>query len=357
VLGIERTSTTAEIRSAYRKLVLLHHPDRSNDLKSKALFLEATAAYDVIGDPAKRREYDSRLAIEGRMPHKSSGGSRPYSTPSARAAEIRLDINRLNALYSRGNYAEAENVARSVIERDRRQSVAYAILGNIARIKGNRAEAIKMYGYALQFDPKNPVYQARYDELVDLKVPVAKQTAGKVAVRTASHKSNQVTGPFFGIGIILLACVYLVYAHEDPMLPDIGFISTWTIGLVAMLFFSGVVLGACLSLDGLLGTYLRTSKTAFGRIPPAVALATIALANFWAAVLMYILIGLKWRAFSLSTSRLIACVVAGTCILAIAAEASERISGIQVIAWGGNLMYIGALSGWMVTDALRGGNG
>ncbi len=339
-----------------------HHPDRSNDPKSKATFLAVTAAYEVIGDKNRRKEYDDRLAIEATIKDRRSqfGGSsdRAYRTPSARVAEIRLDINRLNTLYSRGNYPEAEKLARSIIDRDRRQPVAYAVLGNLARISGNQGEAIRMYGYALQFDPRNQVYQRCYDELVNIQVPATRPAAApRRQTAKVATRHNSMSGPIFGIGLVLLACMYVYFSKEDPINKDLKFISTWTLGLVAMLFFSGVVMGACMALDGLLDSYASMAKTAIGKLSPTAALALIAIANFWAAVVMYLLVGLKWKTFNVTTSRLIASVVAGTSLLAMASEMSERISGVEVFTWGGNLVYLGALSGWVVTDALRGASG
>jgi curved DNA-binding protein len=55
-LGVARTATADEIKRAYRKLASQHHPDRGGDTKK---FQEIQAAYDVIGDDAKRRAYDN----------------------------------------------------------------------------------------------------------------------------------------------------------------------------------------------------------------------------------------------------------------------------------------------------------
>ena len=56
VLGVPETATAKEITSAYRKLARDTHPDRNAGQEDR--FKEVSAAYDVIGDPAKRKEYD-----------------------------------------------------------------------------------------------------------------------------------------------------------------------------------------------------------------------------------------------------------------------------------------------------------
>ncbi len=59
VLGVERGAPAEEIKRAYRKLALQHHPDRNKDDPSaEARFKEAAEAYDVLGDEEKRARYD-----------------------------------------------------------------------------------------------------------------------------------------------------------------------------------------------------------------------------------------------------------------------------------------------------------
>jgi molecular chaperone DnaJ len=59
VLGVERNSGPEEIKRAYRKLALKHHPDRNKgDKASEERFKEAATAYDVLGDEQKRAQYD-----------------------------------------------------------------------------------------------------------------------------------------------------------------------------------------------------------------------------------------------------------------------------------------------------------
>ena len=59
VLAIHEQATEEQIKKAYRKLALAHHPDRNpNDPHSEDRFKEITEAYGVLMDPLKRKEYD-----------------------------------------------------------------------------------------------------------------------------------------------------------------------------------------------------------------------------------------------------------------------------------------------------------
>ena len=59
VLGVARHAAESELKSAYRKLALQHHPDRNpGDKSAEERFKEAAEAYAVLSDPQKRAAYD-----------------------------------------------------------------------------------------------------------------------------------------------------------------------------------------------------------------------------------------------------------------------------------------------------------
>ena len=59
ILGVERTTTEIDLKKAYRRLAMKHHPDRNPDDKaSEELFKEANEAYEVLSDSSKRAAYD-----------------------------------------------------------------------------------------------------------------------------------------------------------------------------------------------------------------------------------------------------------------------------------------------------------
>jgi molecular chaperone DnaJ len=76
VLGVQRNASEQQIKSAYRKLALQHHPDRNHDNKeAEEKFKEAAEAYAILSDGDKRSRYD-RFGHAG-VSSPASGGFDP----------------------------------------------------------------------------------------------------------------------------------------------------------------------------------------------------------------------------------------------------------------------------------------
>jgi DnaJ-class molecular chaperone len=66
ILGVEKNATVDEIKKAYRKLSLKHHPDRNNNSNESTIKFQAiSAAYETLVDPAKRAAYDNPINNSG----------------------------------------------------------------------------------------------------------------------------------------------------------------------------------------------------------------------------------------------------------------------------------------------------
>ena len=79
VLGVSREASEQELKSAYRKQALKHHPDRNpGDHASEEKFKEASEAYQVLSDPDKRAAYDrfGHAGVNGQSGF--NGGGSPF---------------------------------------------------------------------------------------------------------------------------------------------------------------------------------------------------------------------------------------------------------------------------------------
>lgn len=80
ILEIEPTASHDDIKSAYRRLVFLYHPDKNPNPKAKEKFIQIEEAYTVLSDDRKRRRYDRRLFRKSNFEANSDASSN-YTPP------------------------------------------------------------------------------------------------------------------------------------------------------------------------------------------------------------------------------------------------------------------------------------
>lgn len=165
-LGVARTATAAEIRKAFHKLAKQHHPDaNTGDKKSEERFKQVSAAFDIIGDPDKRKKFDAgEIDADGRETMRAGGfggGGSPFGG----------GFNRGGGGFSRGGGAEGPEIDLNDLFGD--------ILG---RNRGGGAGG--------GFSPKGADVRARLD--IDLEEAIK---GGKKRVAFSDGRTIDVTIP------------------------------------------------------------------------------------------------------------------------------------------------------------------
>lgn len=94
VLGVKRSATQGEIKSAYRDLARKYHPDVNKDESAQAKFVEIQEAYDVLSDEQKKQMYD-RFGHAGEQVSGARGGPRG----SAQGVNVEFDVDDLGSMF------------------------------------------------------------------------------------------------------------------------------------------------------------------------------------------------------------------------------------------------------------------
>jgi DnaJ-class molecular chaperone len=102
VLGLERTASEDDVRRAFRKLAKEFHPDlHPGDKGAAEQFKKVSAAYDVVGDPEKRKKYDRgeidaagepRRGFERQYAGTGTGGARTFNDADFGIGDIFSDL-------------------------------------------------------------------------------------------------------------------------------------------------------------------------------------------------------------------------------------------------------------------------
>jgi molecular chaperone DnaJ len=91
-LGVARNATPEDIKTAYRKLALLYHPDRNpDDKEAETKFKDANNAYEVLSDVSKRSEYDIKGFVGRRYQPPPKEKPKPQPKPEPKKERPKED--------------------------------------------------------------------------------------------------------------------------------------------------------------------------------------------------------------------------------------------------------------------------
>lgn len=111
-LGLERSASADDIRKAYRKLAMKHHPDRNpGDKKAEEQFKDINEAYQVLSDSQKRARYDQ---VGGAYSNWQQGGGQPgdfdwnqwFSGQPGRQGGVRVEYGDINDVLGQDAFSD-----------------------------------------------------------------------------------------------------------------------------------------------------------------------------------------------------------------------------------------------------------
>lgn len=362
ILGVANDASREEIRVAFRQLARLYHPDRNPSQEAAEKFLAAKEAYEILGDEDRRKVYDSFR--KPRAKATPNAAPRPESTPRTEPAQPKAQQGRgsdaskeeflrhrkrleeLQKLSAASRWGDATDLANEILNSGKNEPLAFAVLGDAARLRGEYPEAAKQFAFALQFDPANDVYQKMHVAMLD-----ASNRRKNDVARDPGEKSP--TAFFAGVFVVVSAICYSAMNKESPLMPWFDPISTWGIGMWGMLVVCGIAIGVSLSACELLDSFDLGGGVAGYRFHPGVLVAVISLLNFWLAAGIYFLVGVSQRSFHTSLTRLIVYVIVAAVGISFARFGHGWTAVGQTMIWGGGVIYLTGLLGWFVADSLR----
>jgi tetratricopeptide (TPR) repeat protein len=156
ILGVPRTATASEVRSAYAKLARERHPDRFPDAVEKAkaeeFFKDLTTAFNTLASDKNRREYDSSL-------------DRPAAAPPQAIAQNAYE--RGLQMFEAKKYHEAVELLRTSVHMFPDQPAYQSALGKaLARNPHWAREGMQAIERAIQLAPRVASYQTDLAELL-----------------------------------------------------------------------------------------------------------------------------------------------------------------------------------------------
>jgi len=191
ILGVSKTATFEEIKSAYHKLAKEFHPDKVAEDKKKGKeeeFALISKAYNVLKDKDKRTEYDKLLADikkkikEGKVPQPDADAVSAVSPKSSKTElnEIADKAFKMGvSLFNSGQYAKSIEYFESAVKANKENSDAYMFLAlAYAYAQKSVNKAVDYCKRAIELDPWNIMYKTHLGRIYKMAgiMSLAEQT-------------------------------------------------------------------------------------------------------------------------------------------------------------------------------------
>lgn len=387
ILGVPETASIEEIKKQYRAMARKFHPDVNTGQEAARQFSIIAEAYRVLSDSEARRLYDANRALQSRpigTSSRPSGSSPAPSTPRPSAAALEADrlVQQAQTAHSRGRHIEARTLAEQALRYNRKNALAWEILGDICRAQNRIDDALHNYSMAIQLEPRNASLHQKIERIAR-RTPSAGSTSNGYTPNTpprAAAAANlfdntmrpggfgampaerrpllQVLVGFFGFfGAFLVLLFTGMFAKElSSPAHSLPIVTTWTWPFVGALSVTGVLLGATMTITGTIRRIeedLILTPTETTRATP-LGIFVMALGSifFWGAAALHLLVSFTQEALTPSLLRLYG--IVSVMVLLFATVWSDTSGGfIQTLLFGGNVIFVSLIIGWLLGDFFR----
>jgi DnaJ-class molecular chaperone len=118
ILEVDKKASQEDIKSAYRRLVMLYHPDKNKLPEAEEMFKGIAEAYSVLSDPGKRKQYDldnePRNVLRRNRQERMWQIIREHKQREARTSQMLWEFN-LYQEQERIKYKEREQEAMNIM--------------------------------------------------------------------------------------------------------------------------------------------------------------------------------------------------------------------------------------------------
>jgi len=401
-MGLEPGASADEVRRRFRELARKYHPDLNRDHPEyHEVFVRISQAYEVLSDVNRRARYDLDLRDRTRResfnaaygapngttqaspppprPGAPAGGTNGRRTPSPgpaggsqharsaaqqarqkREAEARKQavirmLDDARTAYQRGHLGETLRLCNEVLQLGR-VGAAHELMGDVYTRQNRLEEAVAAYTLAAQLLPANGLVMSKLNRVAGRLRAGQPGPAGTARHLQPNNRAGyKMAWASFGFAIVLFLIMWSGGLTRGPERQAI--LGVWTLGQVGMYALCGFLTGAILA--G--GAWVRPIDqelffTGVGSprrgMPLGILLMVIGALFFPAAILAYIVFAWMREALSHSVlSVLLATALVTLGFLMVTEPAQQQ----QTLLFGGNVVFVAMMVGWIVGDLFRPG--
>ena len=387
------------------------------DPSAASRFAEISQAYKVLSDTETRNALDAEISLREQRARQAATATpaspyvSPYASPrpptgnapprpqantatGTTSESVRL-TNEGRAAYNRDRPVEARSLAEQALRLNRRNGEAWELLGDVFRRQGRTDEAMNAYSMALQINPRNPNLMSRLERMARAAgVPPppsgnsggggrysappprpaggsapypnpARPTAptpasGRVSRLSAEKRPlGRLFAGVFGYGLVFFVILWAaIYPGDAPRGGGgvlLSAVSDWNATITVALALVGLLLGATMTVTGTIRRIddelilSGVSRAGGSYLPLGLLMIVISVVNFYLAAIIYALVTVLQESLTPSMIRVFGAVTVVVGLLALPYPHNHW----QVLIFGGNVVFITFVVGWLLGDFFR----